>query len=141
MTKIFIDSNIFIYLLASDQPNKQAEIIPLISQIEAGRIKPFTSNIVILEVIYTLRKHYRQNRLSIIRKLSIISRMRNLNIIESTDTHQALDNLSKHNIKSGDCFILTQIPPNTTLVTYDSDFQKIPHLDSQTPTQFLSSHH
>lgn len=63
--------------------------------------------------------------------------LRNLTLIESADTKEALRLFGTTNIKLSDCFIATQVPKSITLVTYDSDFSKIPSLNAVTPEKVL----
>lgn len=63
--------------------------------------------------------------------------MRQLTLIETTNTKTALGLLKKYRIKYGDCLIATQVPPKAILVTYDEDFAKIPGLKSQKPDEII----
>lgn len=139
MNSIFIDTNIFAYFLTHDNPAQQAEVIRLFTHIESGIIKPYTSDVVILELIYLLHKHYKQPRKTISRQLSGLLTLRNLTLIDKANTVRALELFSETRIKSGDCFIATQIPERATMITYDTEFAKFPFLKVQTPAQYLEA--
>lgn len=137
MNKIFIDTNILVYLLIKDQPKKQKECKKLLEIIEVGKIKPYSSDIVFMELVYVLVKHYKQSQKTIAKTLLKLSEIRNLTLIEKTDVKKALLAFEKHSIKFGDCLISTQIPPDSTLITFDKDFKKFPNVISMTPEEFL----
>ena len=137
MNKIFIDTNIWLRLILQDN-DQFYDCKKLIEEVKNGALRTYISNIVILEINYVLSSSYKLSRKRIGSHLSPIINLRSLNIIDETDTNLALQYYQKYNIKLGDCYIAAQLPSNTTLITYDSDFQKIPHLKSQTPTQFLN---
>ncbi|OGM18364.1 hypothetical protein A2686_04380 [Candidatus Woesebacteria bacterium RIFCSPHIGHO2_01_FULL_38_10] len=138
MKKIFLDTNIFLRVLVSD--NKQAEeSAVLLRKIESGRLIPYTSTIVLLETAFTLRSYYKIKNTQIIKDVEKILKLRNLTIIEKTDFRKSLEIHKKTKVKLPDCLIATQIPANTVLVTYDREFQKIPALLVKTPKEVLEN--
>ena len=90
MKKIFLDTNIFLRVLVSD--NKQAEeSAVLLRKIESGRLIPYTSTIVLLETAFTLRSYYKIKNTQIIKDVEKILKLRNLTIIEKTDFRKSLE--------------------------------------------------
>ncbi len=137
MNKVFIDTNTFIYFLNENESVKKQNCTKLFRTIESGKIKPYSSNIVFMELVYVLVKTFKQSKKTAAQILTKLSQMRNFTLIEKTDTKKALFFFGKHNIKFGDCLIATQIPSESTLITYDKDFQKISGVNSMTPEKFL----
>src|SRR3990167_1744718 len=135
---IFLDSNIALRFLAQDDPTRYTETARLFQAIERGALKPVLSNIVIAEVIFVLTRLYKFDRLRAYKAAALLLRLRNLTLIERTDTRRAIEIWKEHNIKYGDCLIASQIPKNTVLVTYDADFKKIESLRAMTPDQFVT---
>lgn len=137
--KIFIDTNIFVRLLTHDVPQKVKECERLFEFIQNGSIKPYISNVVIMELVYILTKQYRFNKAVVTKALEKIFKLRNITIIESTKTQEALVLFKKYSIKYGDCLIATQVPKGVGLLSYDTDFPKILAIKSITPAEIFNS--
>lgn len=138
MNKIFIDTSIFIRFLTQDIPAKYSECEMLFKLVQDGKIKSYISNFVLFEIIFVLSRQYKFPKKRILQILSQILKIRNITVIEKTDTIEALKLYDQYNIKYGDCVITTQVPKGVILVTYDADFSKIPSLESKTPAELLS---
>jgi len=137
--KIFIDTNIFLRFFISGNTPQHTETTFLIKEIENGKHRVYTSNVVLIELIYTLSKFYKQNKPSIIKKIDNILAMRNLTVIEKTNSRQAMDLYKKLNIKYTDCLLFTQVPKDVKLVTYDKDFTKLPQLKIAKPKEIYAN--
>ena len=134
MVKVFIDSNIFIRLLTQDDPQKASSCTRFFENIEQGRLRPYISNVIILEILFVLKKLYKFPKAKVVEDINTILSLRNLTIIEKTDTLAALTLYKKHNIKFGDCLIATQIPKGVKLVSYDTEFAKL-KITTATPAE------
>lgn len=137
--KLFLDTNIFLRFTILEDQKSHNESKAIFLLFKDGVFRPYTSNIVLSELIYVLIKIYKQSKKEVIKKISIILKMRNLTLIEKTDTKAALELYKNLNIKLGDCMIATQIPKGTILCTYDEDFKKIPNLTVKTPKEIISA--
>ena len=135
--KLFFDSNIFLRYLVPENPKSYENCTKLIELAESGEITPYISNVVVQEIIYILQKMYKFNKKRIFNWLAQLIHLRNLVIIEKTNTRSAINRFKTLNIKFGDCLIATQIPKGVTLCTYDTEFQKIPGLLTATPETIL----
>ncbi|MBI4037592.1 PIN domain-containing protein [Candidatus Curtissbacteria bacterium] len=133
MGKVFIDTSIFIRFLTQDNPEKFKDCQKFFELTEEGKIRPYTSSIVVLEIQFVLTRLYGFNKIRVLSCILELLRLRNLTLIEKTDTRKALALFKKLNIKYADCLIATQIPTGTKLVTYDEEFKKIPTLSPATP--------
>lgn len=138
MTKVFLDTNIWLRFLRQDDQTSTS-CHHLIAYIAAAKIKGYTSTIVLLETHYVLTKFYGVSTQEVAKDLEKITKTTNLTLVEKTHFPQALSLHKQTNVKLADCLIATQLPPKATLVTFDKEFQKIPHLTAQTPHEFLSS--
>lgn len=125
MKKVFIDTSVFIRFLTQDNREKFEECKGFFEKIGLGRLRPYTSNIVILEIIFVLSRIYKFPRKTILARLKVLLQLRNLNLIEKTNTPQALKLLGRFDVKYGDCLIATQLPARMLLATYDEDFKKM----------------
>lgn len=135
--KVFIDTNVWLRFLVADQKEKYQACKRLIALNEEGKLRVYTSTVVLLEVIYTLTSFYRISKKEMVKDIKTILSSRNLTLVEKTDFRKALSCFSKHNIKLADCLIATQLPKQTILCTYDKDFEKLKTIVNQTPDQII----
>lgn len=137
MKKVFLETSVFIRYFTQDNKEKHADCLKLFELIESGKIKPYTSNIVLLEIIFVLHRVYKFPKTEVLSAIGDLLKMRNLVLRERTDTRIALKYFADLNIKYADCLLATQIPAGATLVTYDSDFAKIPSVNLATPKEVV----
>lgn len=137
--RVFIDTSILIRFFTHDLPDKVNECERIFEFIKEGKIKPYISNVVYMELIFILTRQYKFKKNIVVKVLEDLLRLRNMTLIERTNTRQALKVYKSNNIKYGDCLIVAQIPKGMTLVTYDADFSKIPSLISKTPAEIFNS--
>ncbi len=138
LKKVFIETSVFIRFLTNDDPKKAGECHTLLERVESGAIRPYLSNIVVLEVVYVLHKLYRFPRVEVQRAINMLLELRNVTLIEKTDTRQALLYFRAGKAKYGDCLIVSQLPRGMPLITYDADFQTLPEIQAMTPAQFIA---
>ncbi len=136
--KIFLDTNIFIRFLTRDNEKMFDECRKLFEFIRMGKIVPYTSNIVLLEIVFILTRQYKFPKNDVRKDLEKLINLRNLTLIETADTKDAVRLFGNTNIKFSDCYISTQIPTGVTLVTYDKDFKKISSISAKTPAEVLA---
>lgn len=135
--KVFLETSVFIRYFTQDNKEKYADCLQLFELIESGKIKPYTSNIVLMEIIFILNKLYKFSKAEVLAAISELLRIRNLTLIERTDTKTALAHFADFNTKYADCLLSTQIPTGTSLVTYDADFAKIPAIKLATLREMI----
>ena len=135
MVKVFIETSVFMRFLTADDAQKFKDCVVLFEKVEQGKIRPYVSNIVILEILFLLTKLYKFPKAKVLADIGKILNLRNLTLIEKTDTRTALKMFDEYNIKYADCLIAGQIPKQTTLLTYDEDFKKLKDLKTASPTQ------
>ncbi len=124
--RLFLDTSILVRYFTNDDLKKSNQVKALLSAIEAGRIRPYTSSIVIAELIFVLMRLYKLTKVGALEKVEVVLRMRNMGIEERTDSGKALKLFKELAVKYGDCLIATQIPKGAAICTYDEDFGKIP---------------
>jgi len=134
MTKIFLDSNIWLRYFLRD--NDQFESVEkLLKLIDEGNFLPYCSSMVIMEVIFVLTRLYKKSVDEVIQCVDAILKIRNIVILEKTDIEVAIAYYKKLKIKFSDCLIASQIAKNMILVTFDQDFSKIKEIKIQTPQE------
>lgn len=136
MDKIFLETSVFIRYFTADDKKKFKDCLHLLELIEKGaKIRPYTSNIVILEILFVLTRVYKFSKKEVLEATGKILDLRNLTLIEKTNTREAIKIFQRLNIKFPDCLIATQVPKNTKIVTYDGDFSKIKLIEAITPSE------
>lgn len=133
MAKVFLETSFFIRYFTADNKAKFKDCVSLIEIVESGKIRPYTSNIVIFEILFVLTKIYGFAKKESLDAIKKILSLRNITLVETTNTREAIKLFEKYNIKYPDCLISTQAPQGTILVTYDEDFKKIEKLTSADP--------
>ena len=137
MKKIFVETSVFIRFFTSDDENKYLDCLKVFELIEYGSIKPYTSNIVILEIIFILMRHYKFEKRKVLSAVKKLLSLRNLTLIETTNTKLSMTYFAKFNIKYGDCLIASQIPKGISLLTYDNDFSKVKAINVKTVKEIV----
>lgn len=137
MTKVFIDTSIFIRFLTKDDVEKYNQCAKFFDLVELGKLRSYTSNIVILEIQFVLIRLYKFPKDKVLEDINNLLSLRNLTLIEKSNTQEAIAIYQKQNIKYPDCLIATQIPVDTKMVSYDTDFSKIKNLPVALPEDFL----
>ena len=135
--KVFIDTSVFIRFFTHDDPEKYSDCKDFFRLIESGKLRPYTSNVVILEIVYVLKQLYKFPLTDVITATKGIINIRNMTLIEKTNTPYALEVFEKAFIKYGDSLIASQLPANTKLVTYDKEFTKLKKIATVEPKDFL----
>ncbi|OGD92618.1 hypothetical protein A2697_00455 [Candidatus Curtissbacteria bacterium RIFCSPHIGHO2_01_FULL_41_44] len=136
MEKIFLETSVFIRYFTADDKKKFKDCVRLLEIIEKGKARPYTSNIVIFEVLFVLARIYKFSKKEVLEGIQKILDLRNLTLVEKTNTRKALETFQKLNIKFPDCLITTQVPRNSKIATYDEDFAKIKTLSVTDPLNF-----
>ena len=137
--KAFIDTSVFIRFFTNDDPEKFQDCLEFFEVVESGKIRPYISQVVIFEIVFVLSRLYSFPKEKILLAIDEICNIRNITVIEVTNTRSALDLYGVYSIKYQDCLIVTQIPQGCTLVTYDDEFKRVPTITPRTPMELVSS--
>lgn len=140
MDRVFLDTNIFLRIFGEGSIQQTEESAVLLKQIQIGNVQAYTSTLVLAELGWTLKSYYKTEKEVIIEALQIHA-IENLKIIDNYDHALALQLYSQYNIKLIDCFIAS-IPDifkaNITLISFDTDFDKIPSVKRREPADISS---
>lgn len=139
MDKVFLETSFFIRYFTGDDKSKFKDCVRLLEIVESGRLRPYTSNIVIFEILFVLARIYEFSKKEVLEAMQKILALRNLTLIEKTNSKVAIKIFGKVNVKYPDCLIATQIPQGAKIVTYDEDFTKLPGITAAQPRDFLKS--
>ena len=137
--KVFIDTNVWLRFLLKDEKNQLKPSRDLIKLAEEGKIRPYTSAIVLLEINYVLSKIYRISLARVQTVIGAILSTRNLVIIDKTNFKRAFFWHKKYKVKLPDCLIVSSLPQNCMLITWDKELTKLKFAQSVSPSDFLTS--
>lgn len=136
---LFIDSNIFLRIIAKDDIEKLKDCEHLIEKISQRKIKAFTSSLVLAEVIWTCLSYYRLNKSQSAQILQGILNIKNLKIQDKHDPFLALEYYRTLKIKFIDCLIASNpdiASGKASIVSYDRDFDLL-SIRRREPRQLL----
>lgn len=123
--KFFIDTNIFLRVVAKDDANKLINCQKLIEAIKSAKITAATSSLVLAEVVWTCQKGFRLTKLEAFEVAKSIASIKNLKFQEKQRTSLAVDLFEKSNVKFIDCLIASHsqiVAGKMAVVSYDKDF-------------------
>lgn len=123
--KLFWDTNIFLRYFVKDNEEMYLLSSNLFESAERGEIQPSTSTIVLTEIIYTLKSFYHQNLQNIQNHIDSILGIKNLYLIDKTYFKEAYTIYKQGSKKISDCLIVTQVPQNYKLCTFDERLKKL----------------
>ena len=135
--KVFIDSNVWLRFVLADNEEIYRQCREFFLRVEEGKIRPYTSTIVLIEIYFVLVSVYKIPPRSAIRDLEKILAARGLTLVEKTNFQKALVLHKKISIKLTDCLIATQMPEKSILISYDRDFKKIEKFPLSTPGEII----
>ncbi|MFZ5932537.1 MAG: PIN domain-containing protein [Patescibacteria group bacterium] len=124
----FIDSNIFLRVIVEEDKKSFLECKNLFQAIEDRKLRWFSSNIVLAEVVWVLASFYKLKKEKILAGLAGIRNLRGFNLVDKFQFDLALRLYSKSQVKFVDCLIASvpQISAKAwTVVSYDKDFDKL----------------
>ena len=131
--KVFIDTNVWLRFLLKDERDQFAFSRRLIDLAEEGKVRPYTSAVVFLEINYVLAKVYGIPAKKVNEIIEGILSTRNLVIINKTDFKKAFDWHQKYKLKLSDCLIASSVPSNCALITWDKELTKLKFLQTLSP--------
>lgn len=124
-SRFFIDTNVFVRIVAKDDPVKLKECERLIEKIRLEQIAATTSSLVMAEVVWTLLRVYGLAKAEVVEVLKSISSIKNLRWVEKVQFISALELFGNHNAKFIDCLIASHpkiASGEIKVISYDKDF-------------------
>lgn len=137
--KVFLDTNIFIRFFVPEDEETHERVRSLIEKCGKGNFLPYTSSFVLLECSFILHRIYGFPDIRVQDCLEKIIAMRNMIVVDRSDTRRALEMWEKTRVKFTDCLIATQVPKGVILVTYDRDFAKLHGIIAKTPKDIVTA--
>lgn len=124
----FLDSNVFLRLIVKDDFKKVKECEVLFKKIKEGKIKAFTSNLVLSEIVWVGNSFYRIQKEDLIIAIKGILGFKNLRVIDDINPNLAIEIYEKFPVKFIDALIASNpkiFKKEVIVVSYDKDFDKI----------------
>lgn len=137
MSKLLLDTNIWLRFFLRDDEKHYQEVVTLIGSIEEGTHRAYTSSLIFLELFYVLKKTYLFSNEDINDIFTSIEQVRGITILETTNSAQALTWFRKYRVKLSDCLIASTLYEDMILVTYDAEFKKIDGILVNQPSELL----
>lgn len=137
MTLPFIDTNLLIRLVTSDDPAKEAACRELFRKVQAGELTLRAPDTVIADAVFVLssRALYNVPRADIRAGLAPLLRLAGFRVQNKRILLRALDLYATTRLDFGDAVIVAAMERAklTTLYSYDHDFDRIPNIIRQEP--------
>ncbi len=123
---IFVDTNYFIRYLLGDIPSQSETAKALFLEGSEGKIKLFTSTIVIFEVFWVFTDFYKKTKEEVIEILFNVLSMNFIEIKERDIIRKAIEFYKEKNIEFEDCYNLAYAKANkmTRFATFDKKLSK-----------------
>ena len=124
---MFVDTNIFLRYLTSDDAVKYEKCRELFKRAVDGKIVLLTSEMVVAELLWTLQSFYKVPKPEVIEKMAILTSTPNLVIPNSDLIAEALIVYSRNNIDYIDAYNAVFMRHHNTsdIYSYDTDFDMI----------------
>lgn len=133
----YIDTDVIIRLLTSDDAKKQERAYKLFEKVESGELELSAPATVIADAVYVLSspRLYNRTRTEIREMLSVLLRLSNFKIDCKQALLSALDLYVEHNIDFGDALLASLVLQGKSkyIYSYDHDFNKITGIKRKEP--------
>ncbi len=133
----FVDTNVFIRLLARDDPEKTRRCLELFKRAERGEVSLVTSESVVAEVVYVLSSPslYHLSRDEVARLLRPILLLRGLKLEHKGSFFTALDLYESSNLDFEDCLSVAHLQRARLagIYSYDRGFDQVPSMERLEP--------
>lgn len=128
MSKVFIDTNIFLRTLIEEDKKSFKDCFQLLQNIKTNKLRGVTSSVILSEVAWTLFSYYKFSKPEVVKALRSIINLRGLSIIDKFQHEIALSLYEKNNVKFIDALIASNpdiFNKKWVIISYDNDFDKI----------------
>lgn len=131
----FLDTNILLRHLLADHPDHSPRATAYLVRIEQGEIAVRTSEIVVLEAVFTLERRYRRSKASIREALTGLLELPGIVLPGKRRLRKVFDLYVDLNIPFADAYfaVLMDRLKLTEIVSFDTDFDKLSGLKRVEP--------
>lgn len=131
----FIDTNIFIRHIMADDPVQSPACLALFQSIERGELTVWTSHLVIAEIVFVLSRVYRLERPAVRDVILPLISLPGIKLEQKhlfTQTFELFTTLPIDYVDAYHAALLLH-RGETTLYSYDADFDRVPALERLAP--------
>jgi len=127
MKRVFLDTNVFLRFFTGGKTKEHKDYSLLFQSIESEKIKGVICSVVLMEILFTLKRFYGLPKKKCIEYFERILMINDLKIKDDYDYEKALDLFKQTKAKFADCLIasLGFFKKGGTIVSYDKDFDKL----------------
>lgn len=124
---VFIDTNIFLRSLVKEDEKSFNDSFKFLRKISEGKIKAYTSTLVLMEINFVLSSFYKFKKETICQALKGILDLPYLKIVDFFNNRVALELYCESKSKFIDCLLFTLLENKQikTIVSYDRDFDRL----------------
>jgi len=126
--KYFIDTNIFLRFFIKENQKTFKETEKIIQLIKDGKIKAFTSYLVIAELDWTMNSYYKIPKAERLMILDSLLQLKDLAFSDNFDLVAAFNFYRNYQVKFIDCLLASNyliLTGKGSIVSYDKDFDKL----------------
>ncbi|MEW6486626.1 MAG: type II toxin-antitoxin system VapC family toxin [Thermodesulfobacteriota bacterium] len=105
MTRVFVDTNLFLRYLTNDDPTKADRVEQLLNQAAAGEVRRVTAEMVLAETVWVLESSYGLGRVQVAPLVRGILATPGLEVVNGSLVARALDHYETLNIDFVDGYI------------------------------------
>jgi len=128
MKRYFVDTNVFIDIVMKRDEKRFRQCSRFFQKVKLNKIKAVTGNVVLAELIWTLKSFYGIGKEEIARRIKSIIKLRGIKLVDNYDSLRAIDLYQSKSIKYIDALIASIKPiqeKKWTVVSFDKDFDRI----------------
>jgi len=126
LRQYFVDSNVFFRFLLADHKTQSPLVKKIFQKAEEDKISLWTTDVVILEMVWTFKSFYKLSNSKIQQQMNSIIALDGLKIKNRKLLLQALGLFVEKNVDFADAynFLLAQ-KSNKKILSFDRDFDKL----------------
>ena len=135
MSSSFLDTNPFLRHLRQDDPVRSPRATAFFERIERGEIQVRISDLVILEIVFTLQRGYKQSKQAIQNALLPLIELPGIVLPGKRRYRRIFDLYVRQNISFADAYhaVLMQQLKISNVVSFDADFDRIAGITRSEP--------
>jgi len=131
----FLDTNVILRHLLGDHPQQSPRATAYLRQIEAGKLRVRTSDMVVFEAVFTLERHYRQPKARIQEALLPLIELPGIALPGKRRFRRVFDLYVGQNLPFADAYhaVLMEDLRLEEIVTFDREFDRVPGIKRREP--------
>lgn len=136
----FVDTNIFLRVLAKEDKKTFKECFQILKAIKEGKIRAFTASLILAEINWVLGGFYNFPKGEITAALKSVLNLKGLKIIDKYNFYSAISLYDNFSIKFIDALIASHClvyGKKAAIISYDKDFDKIGAVIRKEPNEIL----